>query len=737
MDESTNTPLSFATIFLENKEKGFSADENGVFEINKLCADSTHLRISHISCETQTEYLVIKRDTTVVFFLHHHEELMNEVIVHGDKGEVSTQTSVTIDHDLIQKSSNKNLADILENIAGVSALRTGSGISKPIVDGMYGNRIAILNNGIAQAGQQWGNDHAPEIDPFVADHISVVKGVSALAYNGNSLGAIILVEPDDIKKEPHLHGNINYIFQSNGLGNTLNGSVQQDKKLLSWRFTGTLKGIGDLRAPDYFLTNTGKKEADFAAQFERKINTQWKAKIFLSSFNTRLGILKGSQIGNLTDLNQAFTRSEPFYTEPNFTYKIESPAQQVNHQLVKLTADYNYSKESKLEFTYSGQLNARKEFDVRRGGRSNIPALSLNQYTHFGDVANNYTFKNGGFLKSGIQVNYVNNTNNPETGILPLIPDYIGLKSSVYSFYQLDNNKFFYEAGARYDHQYLNVVEISRTLANTIDRFTHNFNNYSFSSGIKYQNKYLKWSLNAGYALRSPEINELYSFGLHQGVSSLEIGNNQLQTEKSLKITTGIDLTFNNKLFVQFLGYIQEINDYIFLRPQLEPQLTIRGAFPVFIYDQTKAGIEGIDLLVSLEPVKKFRLIGKMALLKGENKSDNIPLVYMPPANFTLSGNLALADLGILKSNSINLNMKTVAKQRNLLPDQDFLATPAGYTILNFNYDSQFSLKGKLVKMSLKCENLLNKNYRDYLDRQRYYADAMGINFSLWLNYKF
>jgi iron complex outermembrane receptor protein len=37
---------------------------------------------------------------------------------------------------------------------------------------MWGNRVSIINNGIAQSGQQWGVDHAPEIDPFTADHIT-------------------------------------------------------------------------------------------------------------------------------------------------------------------------------------------------------------------------------------------------------------------------------------------------------------------------------------------------------------------------------------------------------------------------------------------------------------------------------------------------------------------------------------------------------------------------------------
>ena len=151
-------------------------------------------------------------------------------------------------------------------------MRNGSGISKPVVHGLFGNRVAILNNGIAQSGQQWGSDHAPEIDPFVADHLSVVKGASALAYGGNSLGSVVLVETDNIQEDPHLHGEVNYTLQSNGWGHTLNSTIEKNGSWAAWRITGTLKRQGDNRTSNYFLTNTGKKENNLALQIEKQFH---------------------------------------------------------------------------------------------------------------------------------------------------------------------------------------------------------------------------------------------------------------------------------------------------------------------------------------------------------------------------------------------------------------------------------------------------------------------------------
>jgi iron complex outermembrane receptor protein len=47
---------------------------------------------------------------------------------------------------------------------------------------MHSNRVLILNNGIRQEGQQWGSEHAPEIDPFMAQKLTVIKGAAGVRY---------------------------------------------------------------------------------------------------------------------------------------------------------------------------------------------------------------------------------------------------------------------------------------------------------------------------------------------------------------------------------------------------------------------------------------------------------------------------------------------------------------------------------------------------------------------------
>ncbi len=90
----------------------------------------------------------------------------------------------------------ESLGESLKDITGVTVLNTGSSISKPVIHGLYGNRIVILNNGVRQEGQQWGSEHAPEIDPLIGRKLEVVKGASTVRYGPDAIAGVILVDPE-------------------------------------------------------------------------------------------------------------------------------------------------------------------------------------------------------------------------------------------------------------------------------------------------------------------------------------------------------------------------------------------------------------------------------------------------------------------------------------------------------------------------------------------------------------
>lgn len=738
IDENTELPLEFATLYLEEAGFGGTSDTTGTFRIENLCPGSYHLRLSHIGCEEERIFITIERDTQIIFELHHHTELLDEVVIHGERGANTAQTNTSIGAAKIDEQANENLAEVLKNISGVSMLKNGSGISKPVIHGLYGNRIAILNNGIAQSGQQWGNDHAPEIDPLTADHISVVKGAGVLAYNGTSLGGLVLTEPGHIADEPHLHGKTNYLFQTNGFGHTLNLQLEKQGKYFAWRTTGTLKLVGDRHTPDYFLTNTGSREGNFSVQLEREFGKRIESELYYSQFNTQLGVLRGSHIGNITDLEQALTRETPFFTRDTFSYAINAPSQKVQHHLLKAKLKYDLNENAFLTFIYGGQVNNRKEFDVRRSGQSDIPALSLLQLSHFIEGNYRYLSEEGFTLKTGLQYNYVGNTNNPETNIFPLIPDYESQAAAGFLVLTQERNKWFFEIGARYSYKFLDALVLSEDLPRRFLEKTHNFHNIGLSGGLKYAfNDKLKTAFNLGSISRNPEVNELYSRGLHQGVSGIEEGDENLNSEYSVKATWLWEGNIGGKFFVQSLAYFQRINDYIYLQPQDEFRLTIRGAFPVFLYKQSDANIYGADFTTYLQATDNLRITAKYAYIKGDNLTDDTPLVFIPSNNFSASIKYDAAHIGKFNNCAFELNSQYVFRQENLLDSQDFAPTPESYFLLGAQLSGHVNLNNTRLKLFLRGENLLNTRYRDYLNRLRYFADDLGRSFVIGGSWKF
>ena len=168
LDEHDRSPLDFASIQLKETGQGTICNENGEFNKN------------------------IEK----IIFLEHHTELLSEIQVKAQKDlEQPSQSSVKINKIQLEKLEGKNLGDILSKMNGISTLKTGGSISKPIINGLHSQRILIYQNGVRFFGQDWGVDHAPEIDPDVAKEIIVIKGAGTVKYGGDAMAGIILVIP--------------------------------------------------------------------------------------------------------------------------------------------------------------------------------------------------------------------------------------------------------------------------------------------------------------------------------------------------------------------------------------------------------------------------------------------------------------------------------------------------------------------------------------------------------------
>ena len=737
LDRATKEPLGFATIGIIEIAKGVVADSNGFFEIDNLCPGTYHIQADHLGCTSVKSFLFIKNDTSLTIFLDHHAELLREVVVEGKSGTNESQSKQMISSEMIKDHAGESLSDIAMLVSGVRSLQNGSGISKPVIHGLSGNRVAIINNGLLQAGQQWGADHAPEIDPNSANMITVVKGSDAIEYGAQALGGAVIIEAGPIIHDPHLHGTVGYSFQTNGLGHTFYGRASKSYDKLDMRLTGTLKKEGDHKAPEYFLTNTGAFETNASAQLNYRPHSRIQHQFYYSLFNTTLGVFAGSHISNLTDLENAIGKEIPLNISDEFSYNIAPPKQHVIHQLLKYDGKNFISDDAYIEWVYGLQSNHRQEFDIRRGNRSDIPALDLQLWSHALEIKfvnQKRAFK----YKLGLQGRWIDNTNNPETGILPLIPDYLEGNGALYFNSQLPAGKLTFEFGGRYDLQSIRVWAISNTLPREIIRREHLFHDVAIAAGMVFpQNDKSEMRFNNMFVRRSPEVNELYSSGLHQGVAGIEEGDWTLTPETSFKSIITQSVLVKEFLHLELTAYSHLIYNYIFLKPQDELRLTIRGAFPVYRYTQTDAWIRGLDVGLIADISKRFEWSAKLSMIRGSSTQGKKPLSLIPPAYFSSSLSWSIDDYWKWKGTKFRLEGEYTGHQNQWDEEGELLAPPGEYFLLSARVESGFQVKSNLLHFSLHADNLLNTVYRNYLNRLRYFAAEQGRSLRINVRYEF
>ena len=737
IDEHDQSGLSYATISIEETSQGSVCDENGSFELSNICPGNYHIVATHIGCEPARIFVKISGDTSINFFLEHHATQLEAVSLKGSRKRTTIQNQHTIQKLEINEIASIDVSKAIENVTGVRTIKNGSGFGKPVVNGLYGNRIAVINNGILQGGQSWGSDHTPEVDPFAANQITVVKGVDALEYAGSGLGGMILIEPGNIALDPHLHGQATYQFQSNGRSHLTGLQMERGGSKLRWRVNGTYQRRGDMRSPDYYLTNTGVDAQTASLQLEKS----WKNKLFAegyySFYNMQQGVLRGAHLGNLTDLQDALDSDLPFGTKEEFSFEINAPYQKIIHHLAKMKFKYFIGKKSYLEYKYGYQFNNRREFDIRRSGRSDIPALFLRLRSHYNDVVFNKEFSKKISLKLGFQYLFRDNENDPETGILPLIPDYVRDQFGTYAKLSINLDNTILETGIRVDQIGYFVQYITREIPRRVQNYDLNFTNISGHVGIEQSiNETLTANFQTGYARRNPEVNELFSNGLHQGVAGIEQGDPDLGLEESFKSTISFGFDNDNEL-IEIAPYGQYFKDYIYLRPSGELRSTIRGTFPVFNYVQNNAIIYGIDFRYEMKLLKDFILGSSYSVVRGEDLDADEPLIYIPADKISAEVTYKIPTDNLKEDFSIKLQLVHVFEQWRYTEGSDFLAPPPGYSLWNLQLNSKTEFFNNPASLFLRIDNLFNKSYRDYLNRLRYFADDTGVNITIGYIQKF
>lgn len=702
--------------------------------LSKQCPGEIHFVVYYPGLTTIDTTINLNQNQQFTFFLEQTIRDLHtfELIDHQNKQTGLGAANISkLSSAEIARNADKPLAEILSQTNGVDIIKSGPSITKPMINGLSGNRILAMQNGIRLEGQQWANDHGFEMDALPAMNVNIIRGPASLIYGSDALAGVILTIPESMEISDDWKGNVNTWFATNGqaLGSTayLQKGFKKGNHHFTTRVGGRYVNSGAVRTPNYYLQNTAFRNGNvfILNQYDYK---KWGFEVYSSYLQHDIGIFSGSQIGNLNDLKAAFASSTP--NVPNeYSRKIARSNQQVWHWLNKLRACYHFDSNTELEIVYGFQQNNRKEFDIGLSFNptivaQNIPDAYFNLLTHTLDAKIQKTYKGRTRLIAGLQ-NMMQSNVFSGLEYRAIIPNYRLYSTGIYSAISHEKGKYTFDAGLRYDYRHLQSFFINPNTANLSEPINE-FGSFSYSIGLKKSvNQNFYWQLQSGSAWRQPNAYELYGNGLHQGTGTFDFSNSNLKTERSWNQSIGINYVYKKFTF-ESSAFFNYCNNFIYLNPRSEPVITIAGIFPAFEQKQANVMIAGHESSVLYNAKNGFYTKLMYSLTYGYNLSIRDYLIYTPPYRGQVS-------LGYKhKKWQVDFSNQYVAKQNNVPQDVDFAPPPPAFWLMNA--EIQYQLKHWLV--GIGANNLLNTSYRNYLNRFRYFADEMGRNIVFKLNYQ-
>ncbi|HCW07631.1 MAG TPA: TonB-dependent receptor, partial [Cytophagales bacterium] len=725
----------------------------GNFSFKNIPAGSYLIGVSHIGFASIAKEIDVDKETFLEFELEESRTELNEVIVTGfasatEKQNTPIPVSVVREKDFMQNSAT-NIIDALSNSPGVSQITNGPSISKPVIRGLGYNRVVVVNDGIRQEGQQWGDEFGIEVDEYSINRIEVYKGPASLRYGSDAMAGVINMLAAPTAPEGTIKGNVLMNYQTNNglMGTSLN--IGGNNKGFFWDVRYSHKQAHAYQNKyDGYVWNSGYAENNWKATIG--FNRRWGySHLTASSFDQQLGIIEGardSATGKfITDIILPSGPEE--IIAPDNQYKSYNFFPIIHQRVVhhKLVWDNNVS-------LGKGLLGVRLGYQENFRREANDPGV--------GDLYNNYFF-----LRTGnYDVRYVFAEKNrfelsvgangmaqasEDRGTVFLVPEYNLFDLGLYTIAKKSFEKFSLSGGLRFDSRLLHGkdlytdssnVRISGPTAKSIHRFVgynSDFSGISASVGATYDftsNWYGKINIARGY--RAPNIAESGSNGVHDGTPFYEIGDSKLKAESSLQMDGTVGYS-NADVSFEVNAFVNNINNYIFPMKLIgkngkdslryDPTISFIDPAPTFKFVQGDAVLTGGEAILNIHPrsVNWFSWLNSFAMVNAiqKNQSDSSKyLPYTPPYKFRTELKLGLPKEGdTFKNAYFKIGIDHFFEQNKVFHKFGNETVTPGYTLVNLGIGTDIcSAQKTFCSFYIYASNIFDVAYQSNMSRLKY-----------------
>lgn len=719
VSENDNEPLIGVAVFVLGLNTGTTTNIEGNFEIRNL-TDGTHvLRFSYLGFASLAKEIIVPSDESSNMVIKMREAAinLNEITVTGNPFLLETknlsQATINLSAlDLILKGGG-TVGEALNFQPGVAMRSNGIATGRPVIRGFSNNKVLILEDGLRMGDlSNASDDHSISDDGSEPEKIEVLEGPSSLLYGSNAIGGVVNIITDAIPSSVQQGFNGELLTQGSTVNNEFLGNAHLNYGAGQFFFHGK---FWKRKGQDYKISGGDKtfnSDLDsFGSLIGLSFHPDWGMTGFsFTDFNNKYGLptTPGADEVVYIDMHKK-------------QYRFSADVNNINSVLTSMSFkagyhDYNHKEISRLDGAIGTEFSLKtKSADL--------------SFAHIPLVKNS----------TGIIGFFELIQNYDVAGNEALTPNADYAAYAAYFLEKFNFDKTILTLGARYE---LNNVKFPAAVLtdSTFSDGENNFNSLSASFGIVYQlTGTSSIFVNVANAFRSPTIEELSSYGIHEAAASFDIGNRSLKRENTIGIDLGLRSQDENYNF-EITGYYNKVNDLIYRKPlaqffSSEENLitnkpvgfnTNGDGFRVHQYEQADAIVYGFESKLNYELYKRFTITLVSDYVRAKNQTTDENISQIPPFRFLIEARYTTPKYWF------GVTWNLVSSQNDVAPNEE---STAGYGLTGIYAGLKIATGEYAHILNLKINNLFDQSYKDHLSAIKNFTYMPGRN--IQLNYKF
>ncbi|HKY34122.1 MAG TPA: TonB-dependent receptor [Candidatus Polarisedimenticolia bacterium] len=672
-------PVPGVAVELVELRRRTRTDAEGVYVFEKLAPGEYTIQVAARGYGDLSRKVVLPGgDADFALELHFHDQPVVVTTSAAPRDPMRVhQPAEVLDGERLEQRAGTSLGTTLQNEPGITSSTMSQASSRPVIRGLSGNRVLVLDDGTRVGDVSFlSDDHAVAIDPLSAQSIEVVRGPANLLYGSNAMGGVVNVLTENVPSMLHdrptgvvgLGGSTNtgealggvevaasagpfsfaaggrrsdagaYHFDGGTAGNS-QSDVNQLHGGVSW--VGQAGHIGvswkELEA-DYGIPVS--EERELLGRGERGVT------IAMEQATVKLRGQVTRPFGAFTGARLQAVRHDYRHTE--FEESGE-PGTVFDHETTELRADVTHRAAGPLSGTV-GAWALRSDFQAV-GEEALLPFAETSAHAGF-------------FYEE------------------------VGLEKATLQF------------GGRFEDQRVDIGA---------GGMRRSFQGVSGAVGIVVHPRDV-WSVAANVTrnFKAPSAEELFAFGPHIATFTFEIGDPGLDEETSV----GVDLGFRWK-WPKFRGEVTAwrtgFSDFIFLQPVLDPNTGApleQDGLAVSRYVQSGALFHGAELHADASLLEHLTLDLTADMVIARRQDDGEPLPRIPPRRAGVGLHWDTDRFGVGGEARLH------DRQERVAPGEE---PTAGFTLYNLFGHVQLTGGRVVHRFSLRVANLTDKRHRNHV----------------------